>query len=110
MHGAVVVASSRVFSIHVGGRKSNGTCPEHHAKGAGGLLRHILQELERVGIVEMDEEKGRKITVRVYHTRIVIEVNAMLSLRCYLLCNQYEECCVLTHIFFTLPLSPGRES
>lgn len=47
-----------------GGRKSNGTCPEHHAKGAGGLLRHILQELERVGIVELNESKGRQITVR----------------------------------------------
>lgn len=45
-----------------GGRKSNGTCPEHHAKGAGGLLRHILQELERVGIVEMSDVKGRRIT------------------------------------------------
>ena len=45
-----------------GGRKSNGTCPEHHAKGAGGLLRHILQELERVGIIEMSDVKGRQIT------------------------------------------------
>merc|ERR1711939_694990 len=30
--------------------------------GYGGLLRHILQELERVGIVELNDTKGRQIT------------------------------------------------
>lgn len=36
-----------------GGRnKRKGTVPEHFAKAAGGLIRHILQQLEELQIVE----------------------------------------------------------
>ena len=49
-----------------GGRdKSRGCAPERHALAAGGLVRHILQQLESIGIVEKSADgskKGRRIT------------------------------------------------
>lgn len=49
-----------------GGRdKSRGVAPERHALAAGGLVRHILQQLESIGIVEKSadgKKKGRRIT------------------------------------------------
>lgn len=49
-----------------GGRdKSRGCAPERHALAAGGLVRHILQQLESIGIVEKaasGAKKGRRIT------------------------------------------------
>ena len=39
-----------------GGRnKRRGTVPEHHAKAAGGVIRHILQQLEELQLVEKSE-------------------------------------------------------
>lgn len=44
-----VGAMRRMF----GGRnKRKGTVPEHSARAAGGLIRHILQQLEEIQIVE----------------------------------------------------------
>ena len=38
-------------------------CPEHHAKAAGGVIRHALHTLESLGLVEkMTSAKGRRIT------------------------------------------------
>jgi len=48
-----------------GGRKSRGTCPERFEKSAGGLIRHIMQSLEQLELVEKDTEGrkgGRRIT------------------------------------------------
>lgn len=44
--------------------KSRGARPEHHCKAAGGVIRHILIQLESCGLVEkMDEDQGgRKIS------------------------------------------------
>ena len=39
-----------------------GVVPEHFAKSSGGLIRHILQQLETVGFVEKHPTKGRRIT------------------------------------------------
>ena len=105
------MSSRCALLICVGGRKSFGTCPEHHAKGAGGLLRHILQELERVGIVEMDEEKGRKITVRVSSLSLSLSVYQVVSGGCIVVerCNNVRSA-VLTHAFVVHPLVFWRES
>ncbi|MEW5305157.1 MAG: hypothetical protein WDW38_002046 [Sanguina aurantia] len=53
------------FRNHYGGRnKRKGTVPEHFAKAAGGLVRHIMKQLESVGLLEKSNgvKGGRKIT------------------------------------------------
>lgn len=48
-----------------GGRsnKKGSACPEHHAKGSGGVIRHALHTLEGLGLVEkLPGGKGRRIT------------------------------------------------
>lgn len=40
-----------------GGRWNSGNRPEHFRKASRGLIRHILQQLEKAGIVE-SLEKG----------------------------------------------------
>ena len=53
------------FRRQYGGRnKRKGSVPEHFAKASGGLIRHILIQLENEGLVEKYEGKkgGRKIT------------------------------------------------
>merc|ERR1712178_49379 len=51
------------FRKMYGGRKNNGTCPEHYKKASGGIVRDILQGLEAMKILEQEAGgKGRKIT------------------------------------------------
>lgn len=45
-----------------GGKKSHGNRPEHFKVAARGLLRHILQQLEKSDILEQAEKGGRKTT------------------------------------------------
>lgn len=45
-----------------GGRKDQGTRPEHTGKGAGGNIRKIFQQLESAGLVENVKEQGRMLT------------------------------------------------
>merc|ERR1719393_375939 len=45
-----------------GGQKRRGTCTKVFAKGSGKIVRYILQQLEEMGLVEQDENGGRKIT------------------------------------------------
>ena len=48
-----------------GGKYNAGHQTEHHAKGSGSIIRHILQGLEKAGLVEQKEKgvhKGRVIT------------------------------------------------
>lgn len=52
-----------------GGSKANGTRPSHFATGSGKILRYLLQQLEKNGLIGIDEEErvrgksgGRKIT------------------------------------------------
>jgi small subunit ribosomal protein S19e len=47
---------------YYGGRKNFGHAPEHFVKGSGKIIRAILQQLEKAGLVEKVERKGRKIT------------------------------------------------
>ena len=48
-----------------GGRKNRGYAPEHHVRGSGNILRKILQQLERAGLIKQTKigvHKGRVIT------------------------------------------------
>ena len=45
-----------------GGRHRRGTLPETFAKAAGGILRHIVKQLESMKVVEINEKGGRVIT------------------------------------------------
>lgn len=60
--GMGVGAFRRAF----GGRTNaaGGVNPEHHAKAAGGVIRHALQQLEAMGLVEKNPAArgGRRIT------------------------------------------------
>ena len=62
VRGGIGVGSfKRIF----GGRKMNGTAPEHFMTGSGSIARHILKELESLKIVEkVPNAKGRRITAQ----------------------------------------------
>ena len=48
-----------------GGRKNRGVAPDHFAKGSGKIIRTILQQLEKEGLVKHDTKgnhKGRVLT------------------------------------------------
>lgn len=49
-----------------GGRKDNGMAPPHFKKGAGKMIRVILQQAEAAGIIEKSKGKraGRQLTVK----------------------------------------------
>ncbi|KAK9795913.1 hypothetical protein WJX73_010849 [Symbiochloris irregularis] len=51
--------------VHYGGRnKRKGVVPEHFAKASGGLIRHILKQLESLDLVEKSTQTkgGRKVS------------------------------------------------
>ncbi|CAJ1441998.1 unnamed protein product [Effrenium voratum] len=45
-----------------GGQQRRGTCTNKFTKSSGKIARYILQQLEEMGLVEVDEEGGRMIT------------------------------------------------
>merc|ERR1711972_226145 len=45
-----------------GGQFRRGTCTNVFCKGSGKICRYILQQLEEMGLVEQDENGGRRIT------------------------------------------------
>lgn len=45
-----------------GGRKNYGSSPEHFVKGSGNIIRTILQQLEKAGLVERVDRRGRALT------------------------------------------------
>lgn len=58
--GLGVGALRRAFGGRTG---KNTTCTSHHAKAAGGVIRHALHTLENLGLVEkLPGGKGRRIT------------------------------------------------
>ncbi|MCQ8898214.1 MAG: 30S ribosomal protein S19e [Hadesarchaea archaeon] len=59
LEGPVGVSRLRV---RYGGRKKRGSAPEHFRRGGGKILRTLLQQLERAGLVEKKDRKGRKVT------------------------------------------------
>merc|ERR1712039_1135384 len=50
------------FTKVYGGQKRRGTCTKIFTTGSGKIARYTLQQLEEMGLVEQDEEGGRKIT------------------------------------------------
>ncbi|KAF2138362.1 uncharacterized protein K452DRAFT_277478 [Aplosporella prunicola CBS 121167] len=56
------VGVGRLRKVH-GGTKNRGSRPSHHVDASGSVDRKVLQSLEKIGVVEHDEEKGgRRIT------------------------------------------------
>ncbi|HIQ24092.1 MAG TPA: 30S ribosomal protein S19e [Pyrodictium delaneyi] len=47
-----------------GGRVNRGVAPEHFVKGSGSIVRKILQQLERAGLVVKVRGKGRTLSPR----------------------------------------------
>jgi small subunit ribosomal protein S19e len=47
-----------------GGRTSRGTVGKHKRSGGGAIVRNILEQLGKAGLVETVEKKGRKVTVK----------------------------------------------
>ncbi|PIN94342.1 30S ribosomal protein S19e [Candidatus Pacearchaeota archaeon CG10_big_fil_rev_8_21_14_0_10_30_48] len=45
-----------------GGRKNRGQRPSKYKKGSGKIIRLILQQAEKAGLVEKVEKRGRKLT------------------------------------------------
>ncbi|XP_073293992.1 small ribosomal subunit protein eS19z-like [Primulina huaijiensis] len=56
--GLGVGAFRRIY----GGSKRNGSRPPHFCKSSGSIARNILQQLQVMGIVEMEPRGGRRIT------------------------------------------------
>jgi len=56
--GSGVGAFTKVY----GKQQRRGTCTNKSSTGSGKVCRYILQQLEEMGLVETDEEGGRKIT------------------------------------------------
>ncbi|KAG0334649.1 40S ribosomal protein S19 [Podila horticola] len=46
-----------------GGTVNRGSRPSHHVKSSGSIARKVLQALEKINVLEADENGGRKITV-----------------------------------------------
>jgi small subunit ribosomal protein S19e len=57
LDGPVGVSRLRTY---YGGRQNRGQKPEHFRKGGGKIIRTILQQLERAGLVMKIDKKGRK--------------------------------------------------
>ncbi|KAJ9683750.1 hypothetical protein PVL29_019358 [Vitis rotundifolia] len=45
-----------------GGAKRNGSRPPHFCESSGAIARHILQELQKMKILDIDPKGGRRIT------------------------------------------------
>ena len=46
-----------------GSTKNRGSRPSHHVDASGSVDRKVMQALEKIGVLEQDEEKGgRRIT------------------------------------------------
>ncbi len=50
------------FRTIYGGRQNRGSAPEHFRKGSGSVVRKILQQLEKAGLVRKIPRKGRTLT------------------------------------------------
>jgi small subunit ribosomal protein S19e len=56
------VGVGRMRKAH-GGTKNRGSRPAHHVDASGSVDRKVMQALEKIGVLEQDEEKGgRRIT------------------------------------------------
>lgn len=56
------VGVGRLRKAH-GGVKNRGFRPSHHVDASGSVDRRVMQALEKIGVLEQDEDKGgRRIT------------------------------------------------
>lgn len=56
------VGVGRLRKVH-GSTKNRGSRPSHHVDASGSVDRKVMQALEKIGVLEKDEEKGgRRIT------------------------------------------------
>jgi small subunit ribosomal protein S19e len=56
------VGVGRLRKVH-GSTKNRGSRPAHHVDASGAVERKVLQSLEKIGVLEQDEDKGgRRIT------------------------------------------------
>ncbi|KAI0481251.1 40S ribosomal protein S19 [Xylariaceae sp. FL0804] len=56
------VGVGRLRKVH-GNAKNRGTRPSKHVDASGGVDRKVMQALEKIGVLEQDEDKGgRRIT------------------------------------------------
>ena len=56
------VGVGRLRKAH-GGQKNRGAAPSHHVDASGAVDRKVMQALEKIGVLEQDEDKGgRRIT------------------------------------------------
>ena len=55
------VGVSRLRTAY-GGKKNRGSKPERFKKGSGNIIRKILQQLEKAGLVKTLDRKGRVVT------------------------------------------------
>ena len=56
------VGVGRMRKAH-GGTKNRGSRPSHHVDASGSVDRKVMQALEKIGVLEQDEDKGgRRIT------------------------------------------------
>ena len=56
------VGVGRMRKAH-GGTKNRGARPSHHVDASGSVDRKVMQALEKIGVLEQDEDKGgRRIT------------------------------------------------
>ena len=59
LRGGVGVGSFQTVYGHAARR---GTCRSHFTKASGGLIRHILQQLEKAKVIEKAPRGGRRVT------------------------------------------------
>lgn len=59
VHGPIGIQKLRA---DYGGRKDNGTKPEHATKAGGSTIRKALQQLQTAGYVQTLKPQGRKVT------------------------------------------------
>ncbi|KAG0648739.1 40S ribosomal S19 [Hyphodiscus hymeniophilus] len=56
------VGVGRLRKVH-GSTRNRGSRPSHHVDASGSVDRKVMQALEKIGVLEQDEEKGgRRIT------------------------------------------------
>ncbi|KAG8533630.1 40S ribosomal protein S19 [Bacidia gigantensis] len=51
------VGVGRLRKVH-GSTKNRGSAPSHHVDASGSVDRKVMQALEKIGVLEQDEEKG----------------------------------------------------
>ena len=58
------VLGTESLRTYYGGRRNRGVKKEHHYKASGKVIRTCVQELEKVGYLEKEKLKGRKLSVK----------------------------------------------